>query len=133
MARPWRDKPARRWRDKFRDAFRGIGRAFVSERSFWVHVPMAVAVAVAAVALQTSLVEACILALCVTLVLALEAFNTALEFLAREVAQQQRPNVAAALDIASGAVLIGAVGAAAVGSLIFLYRLAVFVQPLLAQ
>ena len=118
MVRPWREKPAHSWRDKFCDAFRGIGRAVANERSYWVHVPLAAAVAVAAVALHVSLVEACILTLCVTLVLALEAINTALEFLAREVAQEPRPNVAAALDIASGAVLIGAIGAAVVGSVV---------------
>lgn len=115
MVRPWREKPAHSWRDKFRDAFRGIARAVASERSYWVHLPLAVAVAVAASALHVSLVEASILALCVTLVLALEAVNTALEFLAREVAHEPRPNVAAALDIASGAVLIGAIGAVVVG------------------
>lgn len=114
---------ARSWPLKFRDAFRGIALAVASERSFWVHVPMAAAVAGAAVALHVSLVESCLLALCVTLVLALEAVNTAIEFLSREVTREQRPNIAAALDIASGAVLIGAVGAALVGGAIFLSRL----------
>ncbi len=114
---------ARGWGVKFRDAFRGIGLAVAGERSFWVHVPMAAAVAGAAVALRVSLVEACILGLCVTLVLALEAVNTAIEFLSREVTHERQPNVAAALDIASGAVLLGALGAAAIGSVIFLNRL----------
>lgn len=114
---------ARGWGVKFRDAFRGIGLAVAGERSFWVHVPMAAAVGGAAVALRVSLVEGCLLGLCVTLVLALEAVNTAIEFLSREVTREQRPNLAAALDIASGAVLIGAMGAALVGGAIFLNRL----------
>jgi diacylglycerol kinase len=115
MARPW---PA-----KFRDAFRGIARACASERSFWVHVPTALAVAVLAVWLKVSLLEACLLGLCVTLVLALEAINTALEFLSREVTTDHRPNIATALDIASGAVLIGSIGAAAIGIAILGNRL----------
>src|SRR5690349_4867433 len=104
MASPWHEESARSWRDKFRDAFRGIGLAVVRERSFWVHVPMAVAVAVLGAWLRVSLVEGCVLGLCVTLVLALEAMNTAIECLSREVTKSQQANVAAALDIASGAV-----------------------------
>jgi diacylglycerol kinase len=116
---------ARPWAAKFRDALRGISRAIANERSFWVHVPMALAVAAVGAALRVSLVEACVLGLCVTVVLALEAINTALEFLAREVTAESRPNIAIALDIASGAVLIGAMGAAAIGTAIFVYRLQV--------
>ena len=36
----------RPWSDKFRDAFRGLRLAICRERSFVVHLPMAVAVAV---------------------------------------------------------------------------------------
>ena len=115
---------ARGWGAKLRDAFRGIGLAIWSERSFWVHVPMATAVAAAGLAFRVSLVEGCILGLCVTLVLALEAVNTALEFLSREITREHREGIAAALDMASGAVLIGSLGAAAVGGAIFLNRLA---------
>jgi diacylglycerol kinase len=114
---------SRPWSAKFRDAFRGIARAVAGERSFWVHVPMTVAVALGAALLRVSLVEGCILGLCITLVLALEAVNTAIELLSREVAHDERPNIAAALDVASGAVLIGAIGAAAIGSAVFVHRL----------
>src|SRR5687768_5533565 len=107
MSRPW---PA-----KFHDAFQGIAHAFASERSYWVHLPMALAVAVTGAVLKVSLLEACILGLCVTLVLALETVNTAIEFLSREVTTEHRPNIAIALNIASGAVLIASIGSAAIG------------------
>jgi diacylglycerol kinase (ATP) len=55
--------------------------------------------------------------------LAAEMFNTAIEFLSREVTREERPGIAAALDIASGAVLSVALAAAIVGSTIFLARL----------
>lgn len=113
----------RSWRAKFRDAFRGLWRAFRSERSFVVHLPMAAAVAIAAVVLRVSLTEACLLGLCVTIVLAAEVFNTALEQLARAVDRQPNENLAAALNTASGAVLMTALGAAAVGGAIFVHRL----------
>jgi diacylglycerol kinase len=127
MVRPWRDGSAHRWCDKFGHAFRGIGRALVHERSYWVHVPMAVDVVVAAVTLHVNLIEGCLLALCVTLVLALEAVNTAIELLSREVTREQRPGLGAALDIASGAVLIGAIGAAGIGCAILGSRVWVLV------
>jgi diacylglycerol kinase len=114
---------ARPWAAKFRDAFRGIGQAVARERSFWVHVPMAAGVAAAGFVLHVNLLEACILGLCVTMVLALEALNTAIEYLAREVTSEDRPGIRAALDMASGAVLIGALGAAAIGVAIFVNRL----------
>jgi diacylglycerol kinase len=84
---------------------------------------MAVAVAVAAGFLHVSLLEACVLCLCVGLVLAAEMFNTAIEFLSREITREERPGIAAALDVASGAVLTVAIAAAIVGSTIFLARL----------
>jgi diacylglycerol kinase len=85
---------------------------------------MAVAVVAAAAALGASLVEWCILILCVAVVLAAELFNTALEHLGRAVTDQENEHVRDALDTAAGAVLVAAVGAAVVGSVIFAHRLA---------
>ena len=113
----------RSWPDKFRDAFRGLWLAIRSERSFAVHLPMALLVAIFAMILRVSLAEACLLGLCVTLVLTAEIFNTALERLARAIDRQQNADIAAALDMASGAVLTASLGAAAIGSAIFLSRL----------
>jgi diacylglycerol kinase len=113
----------RPWPDKFKSAFRGIWLAIRSERSFAVHVPMAAAVGIAAAILGVSLTEGCVLGLCVTIVLAAEVFNTAIEHLAREISREERPGLAAALDMASGAVLLCSLGAAAIGATIFIYRL----------
>ena len=112
----------RPWREKFRDAFRGLWLAIRLERSFAVHLPLAAAVLIAGIALRVSLVEACILGVCVTLVLVAEMFNTALERLARTIDHEYKSDLAAALDIASGAVLTAAIGAALVGGAIFLSR-----------
>ena len=115
----------RSWPQKFRDAFRGLWLAVRGERSFTVHLPMAAAVAIAAVVLRVTLVEACLLALCVTVVVAAETFNTAIEHLAREIDREHNAAIAAALDIGSGAVLTTAIGSALVGSAVFGYRLGV--------
>ncbi|HEX5104747.1 MAG TPA: diacylglycerol kinase [Pirellulaceae bacterium] len=115
----------RNWSAKFRDAFRGLWLAVRSERSFSVHLPMAAAVIVLAAVMRVSLVQWCLLGVCITLVLAAETFNTALERLAREIDGESNPEIAAALDMASGAVLVTAIGAAGIGAAIFLYRLGV--------
>jgi diacylglycerol kinase len=112
------------WSRKFAVAFRGVFLAVRTQRSFWVHLPVAVAVLVGAFVHGVTLVEWAILLVCITMVLAAEAFNTALEFLSRAVTEDENHDVRRALDIASGAVMITAIGAAIVGSIILLTRLA---------
>jgi diacylglycerol kinase len=120
--------PRRTWPAKFRDAFRGLRTGMRDQSSFIVHVAAAVLVAVTAAILRVSLLEGCLLALCIAAVLAAELFNTAIERLAREVDRNHNPNIGAALDIASAAVLVAALGSAIAGSAIFLYRLGVLLQ-----
>jgi len=114
---------ARSWPAKFQSAFRGIWLALSRERSFAVHLPMTAAVLIAGVLLRVSLLEGCVLGLCVAIVLSAEVFNTAIEYLSREITRDQRPGIATALDMASGAVLLASLGSAAIGSAIFLHRL----------
>jgi diacylglycerol kinase len=116
----------RSWNAKFRDALGGIWRACTREKSFAVHLPVAVLVVAAASALRVTLIEGCLLALAIALVLAAEVFNTALEHLARAIDSQENANIRLALDMASGAVLLSACGAAAVGSAVLGYRLGVW-------
>lgn len=122
---PERIHEPHRWKRKFALAARGVVRAVRAERSFRVHLAIAVAVIVAAAALRASLVEWCILILCMAVVLAAEMFNTALEHLARAITDEEHDDIREALDTAAGAVLLAAIGAAVVGSLILGYRLGV--------
>ena len=114
--------PTRTWMSKFSDAFRGVGLAVQGSSSFYVHVMMAIAVFVAAAVFQVSRTEWCLLILCITTVMAAEAFNSAIEWLAKAVDREHNPVLGNALDIASGAVLICAFGAATVGVLILGYH-----------
>lgn len=116
------------WSRKFAVALRGIVLAVRTQRSFWVHLPVAVAVLVGAALHGVTRVEWAILILCIAIVLAAEMFNTALEHLARVITDDEHDDVRHALDIASGAVLITAIGAAVVGSMILLTRLAADIQ-----
>ena len=117
------------WPRKVALAIRGIVWACRTERSFAVHLSAAAAVIVAAAALRASLVEWCLLVLCIAIVLAAEMLNTALERVARAVTSEKNDDIRNALDAASGAVLIASVGAAVVGGLVFLVRLAMAVGP----
>jgi diacylglycerol kinase len=117
------ESPERSWAAKFADAFRGVGEEIRSQRSFRVHFAMATAVILLGFALQVSLLQWCILLLCIAGVLTAEMFNTALEALARAITDQPNPHIRLALDVASAAVLIASLGAAAVGALVFLNRL----------
>jgi diacylglycerol kinase (ATP) len=98
------------------------------QSSFAVHAVCAVAVIAVAAWLRVERVEACLLALCIAAVLAAEMFNSALESLAKAIDKNYNIHVAEGLDIASGAVLLTAVGASVVGVLVLGYRAAVLFQ-----
>lgn len=122
MSEPFHRRP-RNWVEKFAGAFRGAFVGVRRQNSFVVHFLGAAAVALLAVWLEVSRLEACLLVLCVMLVLAAEMFNSALETLARAIDSRYNPYLADGLDIASAAVLTTALGAALVGLIILGPRL----------
>ena len=113
-------RPQAGWLRKFGLAFLGIYRGARGQSSFAVHLLCALAVVVAAAWFGKSLLEWCVLILCITIVLAAELMNSAIEHLGKAIDRRYNPHLAAALDIASGAVLITAIGAALIGAIIFL-------------
>ena len=106
------------WIRKFANAFRGVGLAVRGQSSFYVHFVFAIAVVGLAAFFRVTVVEWCLLLLCMTTVLTAEAFNSALEWMAKAVDRNHNPQLGGALDIASGAVLICAIGSAVVGLVI---------------
>ena len=93
------------------------------QSSFVVHLVAAALVIAAGVVLRVNLTQWCLLALCITIVLAAEMFNSALETLAKAIGDQPNDHIANSLNIASAAVLIAAIGAAVVGGAILLETL----------
>jgi diacylglycerol kinase len=116
------------WSAKFRCAFRGLGLGLREQSSFRVHAAAAVAVTIAGTLLRVSLTEWCLLVLCITIVMVAEMFNTALEWMARAVDRRENPRIGASLDVASAAVLLGALGASIVGAAVMLHRLGVILR-----
>jgi diacylglycerol kinase len=118
----------RPWLCKFRDAFRGVKAGVRGQSSFFVHFFLTAAVIVAAVVLRVDLIEWCILLACVAIVLTAEMFNSALESMAKAITGESDPHLGNSLDIGSGAVLVASIGAAVVGSIIFVNRLGIMLQ-----
>jgi diacylglycerol kinase (ATP) len=67
--------------------------------------------------------EWCLVALSIVLVLAAEAFNTAIELLANAVSREKHPLLGAAKDVSACAVLLTALGASVVGAIVFAPKL----------
>lgn len=115
--------PRRSWPAKFRDALLAILQAVREQASFHVHLIFTGLVLTAAAVLRLERVAWCLLLLCIAVVLSAEMFNTALESLAKAVDDRYNPHLATALNMASGAVLLAALGSVVVGALLFVPRL----------
>lgn len=113
----------RRRINSFRFAFRGLADLLRSQTNARIHLVIAIVVVVAAVYFQVSETEWLALVICIVAVFALEALNTAIEYLTDLVSPDFHPLAGKAKDVAAGAVLVMAMGAVAVGALIFGPRL----------
>lgn len=117
------ERPRQTLFNKFRLAWRGFRRGVRSESNFFVHLFMAAAVIAAARVLRCTMLEWCVLVICIALVLSAEMMNTAVEHLAKAVSEKRNPFIADALDMASASVLLASVGATVAGTVILGYRL----------
>jgi diacylglycerol kinase len=122
------DKRRRSWRDKFRVAFRGIKLGIRGHSSFAVHFFFTALVLAAAIVFRCTLIEWCLLLGCMGLVLTAELFNSSIETLFRCLDEPLRDRAWPCLDIAAGAVLLASITAAVIGTLIFLAKLAVWLD-----
>ena len=93
----------RSWLQKFAAALRGIIVGIRGQSSFVVHFIIAALVVVAGVVLTVDRYEWCLLALSITLVLAAEMFNSALESLAKAIDVEHNLHLADGLDVGSAA------------------------------
>jgi len=100
-------------------ALEGITELIKSQQNAWVHAIATVGVIAAGMILGVSAMEWCLLLLVITAVWVVEALNTAFEYLCDVVSPEFHPLVKKSKDVAAGAVLMSAVGAAAIGLLIF--------------
>lgn len=113
----------RKLAQSFRFAFAGIGWMIRTQRNAQVHLLVTAIVLIAGSFFRVGLGEWLALILAITLVLALEAVNSAIEAVVDLASPAQHPIAMRAKDAAAGAVLLGAIGAAVVGCAVFVPRL----------
>ena len=112
-------KKPRLWRDKFREAFRGVKKGVRGQSSFSVHFFCAVVAVTAAAVLECDHYEWCLIIGCIGFVITAELLNSSIELLFKGLDKEARDRVYPCLDIAAGAVLVAGLASAAVGLVIF--------------
>ncbi|RRA99827.1 diacylglycerol kinase family protein [Larkinella rosea] len=103
----------------FRFAIEGIGALFRFENNAKIHLLAAVAVVLAGIGFRLNRIEWALILTQVGLVLAAEAFNTAIEKLADVVSPERHPQIKAVKDLSAAGVLLVVIIAILVGILIF--------------
>lgn len=130
---PADEPPARKkrpWRDKFKEAFRGVKKGVRGHSSFAVHFFFAVVALAAAVALECDYLEWCLIVGCIGMVVTAELFNSSIETLFRGLEEEGRNRAYPCLHIAAGAVLIAGLTAATIGTIIFARKLLILFHVL---
>jgi len=102
----------------FRFAIAGIATMLRSQHNAWIHAVATISVVGLGLFLGLSRFEWCWIVLAIVAVWTAEALNTALEFLTDVASPEFHPIAGNAKDVAAGAVLIAAAGAAVIGILV---------------
>lgn len=100
-------------------AFAGIYDFFRNHRNGQFHLAAAIVVTAMGIFFHITPYEWVAVLLCIMVVTALEAMNSAVEYLTDLVSPDYHPLAGKVKDMAAGAVLMAAVGAAVVGVIIF--------------
>jgi diacylglycerol kinase (ATP) len=107
----------------FGHALRGIAELLATQHNAWIHAAATFGVCTLAAALGVSAGEWLALVLAIASVWSAEAMNSAFESLCDVASPDRDPRVRRAKDVAAGAVLLSATGAATVGLIVFAPRL----------
>lgn len=100
-------------------AVRGILEMLRSQHNAWVHAVATLVVVAAGCVFGVTATQWCLLILAIMAVWVAEGLNTAFEFLCDVASPDFHPLIKKSKDVAAGAVLLSALGAAAVGLIIF--------------
>lgn len=101
-------------------ALQGIRQLLKTEQNARIHLFVTIAVITAGFLFCLTALEWCVVILCIGLVWAAEAFNTAIETITNHLFKEQHETARIIKDVSAGAVLICALVAAACGLIIFL-------------
>lgn len=105
--------------ESFNDAIEGLFHAFRSERNMRIHLIIALLTLSVAVFFQMSRIEIILLFITITLVIAAEMFNTAIETIVDMIKEDYHPMAKIIKNVAAGGVLITAINAMVIGYILF--------------
>src|SRR5476649_2663930 len=95
---PQQTRPRRPWSQKFGDALRGLKFGIRGHSSFFVHFFAGALVILAAIVMECSLLQWCLLLFCIGVVLTTELVNSAIETLHRGLDEETRERTWKSLD-----------------------------------
>lgn len=105
--------------NSFKYAIEGIISSFKTERNMKIHVLAMIIVIALGLFFKLNKVEWCFIIIAIASVISAELFNTAIETVVDMVSPERNPKAKLVKDIAAGAVLVVAIGAAIIGFIIF--------------
>ena len=112
----------------FKYAFEGIITSIGTERNMKIHVTIGTLVIILGFLLKISQLEWFIIIMLIAAVISAELFNTAIEVVVDMITLEKNENAKRAKDIAAGAVLTVAIGAAIIGLMIFVPKIIVLLK-----
>jgi diacylglycerol kinase (ATP) len=113
----------KRFIKSFKYARAGAHHAIRTQRNLWIHGAAGLAALLFAAWLGIGQLELALLVLTISAVIVAEMFNTAVEELVNLLSPDQQEQAGLVKNIAAAAVLLAAIGALAVGGVIFIPRL----------
>jgi len=109
--------------DSIHFAVNGVCIIIRTQKNAWIHALMTVLVIILSFKLKINEAEWITIILAISVVWVAEGLNTAIECLGDSVSSDYNPLIGKAKDVAAGAVLISAIGAATIGCIVFLPKL----------
>lgn len=107
-------------------AFKGVADVLRTQINMRIHLMAALTAIVLGIVLNISTLEWIAICICIGMVMALEAMNTAVEYLTDLVSPEYHPLAGKAKDAAAAAVLLAAMAALVVGWVVFGPKLVVW-------
>lgn len=104
----------------FSYAFRGLFLLFKDQHNARIHLVVGLIVILSGFYFEIDFGEWIVITITIALVLGAELMNSAIEYLCDVVSKEYHPAIRDAKDMAAGAVLILSIGAAIIGSIIFI-------------
>ncbi|HEX8315331.1 MAG TPA: diacylglycerol kinase family protein [Flavisolibacter sp.] len=132
VAKAQERKPIKRfsWKERgasFRYAYHGIDTLFRTEHNAWIHSGFTIAALLLSLLLKINKTEGLVLILAISFVWTMEIINTAIEKMADFISTEKHPQIKLVKDLAAAAVLVSAVAALLIGTIIFLPKLLLYV------